>query len=113
MNEVYEHLRAFFPAGTFWQWFAMSLIAAAIAFIVKVILRIPSARLRRVTERTSLAWDDVAIDTMDGLKSWVLFILTFYFLTKSLERTETIQRAFLVAAVFASIFQVGIWGLHL
>jgi small-conductance mechanosensitive channel len=95
------------------SWVAILFGSAFIAGLIKLVLRFISSRLRRITKTTHSAWDDVGLDVVDGLRTWVLFVWAVFVFAKSMKQPEPIQRLLLLAIVLASSFQFILWGLYL
>src|SRR5690606_12232127 len=112
-KEWLEQIHAALSGKSIWSFLAVAAISILITLFSKIVLRILSARLRKFAERTISKWDDIGVDILDGLKSWVLCVWVFFLLSKSLEPSEFARKITLIAMVLASTFQVGIWGLYL
>lgn len=108
-----EQIERLFSEGTIWSWMAIAIIALAVAIIVSTSLRFLSAHLRTFAAKTNSVWDDVIIDLIDELKTWVVFVWAFYLFPRSFPISESSQRILLFVMVLTSIFQIGQWGLHL
>lgn len=112
MNALVEQTQIYLSASETWPWLTRLVFALLISIFIKLVLKLISTRLRMYTSRTHSSWDNIAVDLVDGLKHWVLFVWAFFVLTKSLHATGTIAKTLLIIIVAASIYQVGIWGLH-
>lgn len=113
MNYLIEQTQLLFAENPAWRWVAITLISGFIALTAKLILKIVARRLRSFSSRTQAVWDDVGVDLVEGLKTGVIFAWAFFLLAKPLNPSASTQRALLIAIVVISIFQVGIWGIHL
>lgn len=113
MNNWLEYTKPLFSGSTLLSWITMIALAGIIAFVIKFGFKAISPSLRKFAKKTSSIWDDFAVDLVDGLKTWVLYILIFSLLTQSFDLSARQKKFFLVFVVLASIFQIGLWGLHL
>lgn len=113
MDHFTHQIGTFFSKDSLLVWPALALVAALCTIIVKGILGITSAYLRRITQRTHSVWDDVGVDLIDGLKAGVVFIGSFFLLTRSLSQSESVRRLLLTITVAALVMQFAIWGLYL
>lgn len=95
------------------MWILTACYTAILAYLVKYVLNFVSRRLRQLASRTKSDWDDIGIDILDGLKMIVLFIWFFYIFTRSLEPSESTQRILLMLMVFASSYQIALWGFYI
>ncbi|MGE0632683.1 MAG: mechanosensitive ion channel family protein [Pseudobdellovibrionaceae bacterium] len=96
-----------------WSWFITVVLSLAFALAIKSVTKLVSFRLRKFAEQTSTIWDDVAVDLLDGLKSWVICTWILYVLSLRLSPPEAARKSLFAIAVFSIIFQIGIWGIHL
>lgn len=108
-----DEIKSFFLDTTTGSWVRIFLIALLFTTLTKFILSFLSVRLRRVTERTRLTWDDIGVDLVDGLRAFVLFSWSFYFLSKSVNDSSGVQKALLTLVVACTVYQMGIWGLYI
>ena len=68
------------------SWIAIAVFSVLVTSLIKAILKIVSHYLRALAQKTASIWDDVAVDLLDGFKSWVLIVWVFYISTKSFRR---------------------------
>ncbi|MGE0617152.1 MAG: mechanosensitive ion channel family protein [Bacteriovoracia bacterium] len=94
-------------------WLIIFATSLLVTLILKLVLRIVSGRLRKLAGRAPTIWASVGLDLVDGLRGWVLHIGTFYVLSRPLPGEAIIHRALWTLTVFASSFQLALWGLHL
>lgn len=113
MDYILEQVKVYVSEDLIWQWVAVAGAALGASFLLKFISLLITARLRKLAERTISIWDDVAIDIIDGLKSWVLFICLFSVFSVSLNPSDFGEQLLKALVVFACVFQIGIWGLYL
>jgi small-conductance mechanosensitive channel len=99
--------------NVFLSWGAVIVASVAFAFLLKFILRLVSTNLRKVVKHTKSSWDDIGLDIVDGLRTWVIFLWLFFILGKSMPGSQSVDRLFLFAVVFATIYQTGLWGVYL
>ncbi|PIS10455.1 MAG: mechanosensitive ion channel protein MscS [Bdellovibrio sp. CG10_big_fil_rev_8_21_14_0_10_47_8] len=95
------------------SWVLMAVVAGIATLIIKLFLRILSKHLRKIAEQTISKWDDVGVDLLDGLKSGVLFSWFFFLLIKLFSGPPFLHKTVLFVTIVLSIFQFGIWGLHI
>lgn len=108
-----EQYYAFVSTFGEWSWLTVTAASLLITLAIKLVLKIISTQLRKLTRQTGSPWDDVGLDILDGLKPFVVFGLCFYVLSKSLPLTEATHKIFLTLAVALASFQAGLWGLYL
>lgn len=111
-NQWIEQIQIALAENTFWSWVVLAAIAMAITFTIKFVLKLITTRLRKLTTHFKAKWENIGLDIIDGLRSWVLFTWLFYLGSKSLKQTEFIAKVLLLFAVVASAFQVILWGLY-
>lgn len=89
-------------------------VAAALlgTLIIKVCLRFLVAHLRGFTRRTHSLWDDVGLDILEGLRSWVVFSGLFFLLGQPVETRPFQSRLLHLLVVVAICVQLAIWGLY-
>jgi small-conductance mechanosensitive channel len=112
-----ETLTPFFPhldlsPGT-WQWLQICFAAIALTALLKLSLRLISTRLRRYTAKTTSIWDDVGVDILDGLKTFVILAWLVYLLARPIAAGHGVHKVLVTWVVVSSVFQAGLWGLHL
>ncbi len=95
------------------SWIAIAVFSVLVTSLIKAILKIVSHYLRALAQKTASIWDDVAVDLLDGFKSWVLIVWVFYISTKSFRPVNFERRALLFSVILVSTIQVAIWGLYL
>ncbi len=95
-----------------WSWPVLLACAALAAALLKLLLKGLSVPLRKVAQRSSSIWDDVLVDLVDGLKYSVVFVWALALLSPNLDVSDSTKRVLVVAMVAATIFQIGLWGLH-
>lgn len=112
MEDIVHQVQIMFKENSFWAWVALAGVAAVMATIVKLVLTLIAASLRKLAERTASPWDDLGVDLIRRFKTWILFVVLFFVLTRTLNQPEGVRRALLILMVVAVIFQVASWGLH-
>jgi len=93
-------------------WLRSFVVALVLTILLKSILKLVSIRLRKFVTGTKLKWDDVAVDLLDGLKTFVLLSWLFYLNVRPLEIAKGAERPLTILIVAVSVYQVGIWGLY-
>lgn len=97
----------------FGRIFVVALVSFLAASVVKFALRLVSIRLRAFTKTTQSEWDDIGVDLLDGLRTWVLFIWIIYALSHADDLPANFSKGLLFLAVVGTTYQLGLWGLHL
>ncbi|MDH4467028.1 MAG: mechanosensitive ion channel family protein [Bacteriovoracaceae bacterium] len=98
------------------QWLSIPIIlitSIILVGMVKLPMKIVIKKLRHWSSRTSLMWDDIAVDMLEKLKSLTHFIWIGYLLTSFINLSQGGKRAFDFFFILITLFQVVIWGLHL
>lgn len=97
------------------QWVALPLIlllAALLTGVVKLPLCLISRKMRVLAEKTASQWDDIAVEMIEGIKSFVLFIWFTYLLSNLVSFPKNIESIIYFLLVLSTLYQVGAWGLH-
>jgi small-conductance mechanosensitive channel len=116
MNQIIEFFgqaQNILSEGGFVSWLALIILAFLLTIGIKLLLVIVSKYLRILTKKTTSAWDDVAVDLLDGLKKWILFIFILYFLIKFFQPVGNENNFLMISFVAAWAIQGAIWGLYL
>jgi small-conductance mechanosensitive channel len=93
-------------------WIVLVVAALFLSFLFRQLLKLVARHLRRLSEHTESIWDDVAVDLIDGLKGYIIFIWIFYFGSHALAESDGVRKFLLAIVVCATSFQMGLWGLH-
>jgi small-conductance mechanosensitive channel len=113
LNELLGQINIFFKSDSAVSWIAVGVLSLLITMIVKLFLLTVSKTLRLLAERTTSIWDDVAVDLLDGLKSWVMFVFTFYLFSHFFQILNHESKGLYIVFVSSCSIQIAIWGLHL
>lgn len=113
MDEMIEQLQLTLSKDSPWRWISMLILAASVAFVAKIILRIVISRLRKIADRSRFHWDDLGVDLISELHPLVIFAWVYFLLMKSTPVSEGASKALLISVVVASSYQVGRWGLRI
>ncbi len=108
-QKIYEVL----AENTLISWAANAILSVFVSLVLKVILKFVSKLTRRYATKTASHWDDWIVDLLDTLNLFVLFAWLFFFFTRHLTITPFEQKFMMFLLVFATTFQIGMWGLHL
>lgn len=108
-----SHIDLHLSQGSIFSWLLIASISLIVAYAIKLVLRPITKQLRKLTAKTGSIWDDIALDIIDGLRIWVLFIWVLYFFPRSFTLMAPGQRLLTLMVVVASSYQVGLWGLYL
>jgi small-conductance mechanosensitive channel len=90
-------------------WLAGLAIAAVLTVTARLVIYVVIRRLRHLADRTKTSVDDVIVGVLAGTKLVPLAILALYAGTSPLELPPRVSVWFGTLAVFALLFQVGIW----
>lgn len=110
---LHEWFEQIFSAKDLMSWLVTSILILFSTLTIKLILRLITARLRLLTERTASVWDDVGVDLIEGVNGAVVFAWLFFVSTKALSPSAFMQKTIWIIVVVLTIFQIGIWGHHL
>jgi len=93
-------------------WIA-ALLAATVTFVVlRVVKAIVLARLKRVAEKTSTQWDDIAIGVLEKTRSWFYLAIAVWVGSRVLELPEKVSGGLTILAIVAVILQGTAWANH-
>lgn len=73
-----EQIKSFLVSDSGWYLHTIIFVALILTIIIKAALKIIAHHLRKAAAKTSLTWDDIFVDILDGLKSPVIFVCLFY-----------------------------------
>ncbi|MGB5621244.1 MAG: mechanosensitive ion channel family protein [Gammaproteobacteria bacterium] len=113
MDVFNEWLAVEFFHNTGRQWLVaagIALLALAVFFIVKPMLR---ARLARLTTRTDNDWDDALVELLGNTKPLALVIFALFFGSLVLTLPPKLRTVVVSATLIALILQGGLWLSHL
>lgn len=84
-------------------------IAAALTVAAKIVVYVVIRRLRKLAERTATRIDDLVLEVLEGTKLPLLAVLSLYAGVAGLELPDKVGAWLGTIAVFAALFQTGIW----
>lgn len=90
-------------------WLVAIAIAAALTVAAKIVVFVVIRRLRKLAERTSTRVDDLILEVLEGTKLPLLSVLALYAGVAGLELPAKVGAWLGTIAVFAGLFQIGIW----
>jgi len=91
-----------------WAIGALALAGSILAFLLA--RRIVVGRLRRLADRTAVAWDDVVVAVLERSSVWLFALIAADLVARAtLELTPSATRALDAVATVALFVQVGIW----
>ncbi|MBK8164785.1 MAG: mechanosensitive ion channel family protein [bacterium] len=95
--------------NTLKAWLVAIAIAAALTVVAKVVVLVVIRRLRKLAARTSTGVDDLILEVLEGTKLPLLSVLALYAGVAGLELPAKVGAWLGTIAVFAGLFQIGIW----
>jgi small-conductance mechanosensitive channel len=108
-----EQVRSQFFDHWHWTWLAITATSLAAAYLMMLVIRLISPKLRSLVNNTHSYRNGLLLDLLDGLNALVLFVWIFHVLSRSADGSTRAWRTITVITVSATIFQVGLWGIHL
>jgi small-conductance mechanosensitive channel len=105
INDLYLH-------GGPLAWLIAAGLAAGIAIICKLSLKIISHRLEKMATQTSNRWDDAFVELLGRLQSFVIFLWIFYLLVRTFESSTHAINVLHTLVLIGTLLQVGWWGYH-
>ncbi len=90
-------------------WLTALAIAVALTLLAKLVVYVVIRRLRKFAERTATQVDDLIIGVLEKTKLPLLAVLALYAGTSSLQLPARLGAWLSTIAVFALLFQAGIW----
>jgi small-conductance mechanosensitive channel len=106
-------LNSLIYGNTLRQWALALLMTIALAVIVRLVLRLMQARIKRLADRTKTTLDDLVVDLMRRTKWWFLGLESAYISTVLLDLPATTDHAVRTAAVLVLMLQGGFWAVGL
>ncbi|MGE3973543.1 MAG: mechanosensitive ion channel family protein [Bdellovibrionales bacterium] len=113
METFFYELKPYFAEDSLWSWIGSGVTAVLATVLIKMILKIISRFFRKRAEKTFSLWDNAGADLLEGFKASVVFVGTFYLLTRHLTQTSWVESLLLTISVTSLVLQVGIWGLYI
>jgi small-conductance mechanosensitive channel len=95
-----------------WSLPVFLLAAVLITGILKSVFKFATSRLRKLTTNTKSRWDDVVMDLIDGSKSVVIFVWTFYLLIQSFMPSQRGNKVLQILVVVLTGYQIVVWGFY-
>jgi small-conductance mechanosensitive channel len=96
--------------GTALGWLLMIGISISAALLIKAALTFTENRLHKLIARFDGIWDDVFLQCLSSIKTWVLFIWTLHVFVQGTS-IEGGKKIVLILFVIASATQIALWGL--
>lgn len=91
------------------QWLAALGIALLINLVVGLCKVVALRRLSELAQRTSTVADDVAVDVIGKTRQWLIFLVTLYIGSRSLDLPEHADGVLRGAATLGAFLQAGLW----
>lgn len=113
LNKFFTQVHTFLEADSATSWLAMAALASLLTVAIKFLLLLISKPLRSLALKTDSIWDDVALDLLDGIKIWALFIFFLYIFAHFFQPAQSENKLLSFAFIGAIAFQTAVWGLHL
>lgn len=91
------------------QWLTALGIALVINLMVGLCKVVALRRLKGMAQRTSTVADDVAVDVIVKTRQWLIFLVTIYIGSRSLELPERTDMFLRGVATVGAFLQAGLW----
>jgi small-conductance mechanosensitive channel len=112
MENLINDIQPYLVEDSPWTWLAIGVVSLIVTLIIKLVLKTISHSLRKIAEKTVSKWDDIAVDIIDSFKSPIIYLATFFVLTRSLPQSEPLKNSLMTLVVVCIVIQIAIWGLH-
>jgi small-conductance mechanosensitive channel len=113
INEMLNLIHSTIVSNSEMSWLAIATLSLLLTVLISFFVSLTSKFLRRLALKTESIWDDVAVDLLDGLKNWVLFVVFVYALSHYFQLEIKFAKLLSFAVTSALVFQVAVWGLCL
>lgn len=107
------HLEKLMGESEFAKWLVLLVLSILISGLFKLVIKLFTNRLRKLSEKTATRWDDIVVGAIDKFQHWVLFVWVFYFSTRALSRQTAFEKPFQVILALSFVFQFISWGQYL